>query len=106
MIGFNSSGKVRVWLNENFSKNLANADGQIFEARRQQPRSVAEAVMIDQLFDIVEKHIQGGLYPQPLKAAYTANPPNTFADAFNIIKSFIATSSIQVPGRVSAISIQ
>jgi hypothetical protein len=41
MIGFNTSGKVRVWLNENFSKNLAETGSQIFNARRNQPRSIA-----------------------------------------------------------------
>jgi hypothetical protein len=60
--------------------------------------------MVSQLFDVVEKHIQGGQYPQQFKAAYTANPPTTFVDALNFVKSFIATSNIQLPGRVSIIS--
>jgi hypothetical protein len=62
--------------------------------------------MISQLFEIVERHIQGGLYPQQLKSAYAANPPSTFVDALNLIKGFTANSNIQVPGRVSVISSQ
>jgi hypothetical protein len=106
MIGFNQNGKVKVWLNTNFSTNLAESDSQIFEARRQQAPSAGEASMIDQLFSVVEQHIQGGRYPQRFSEEYNAARPTTFNQALEFVKGFTSVSGIQVPGRISAISSQ
>lgn len=104
MIGFNQDGKVRVWLNTNFSTNLSEADSQIFESRRQKPAGIGEAAMIDQLFSVVEQHVQGGRYSEQFRAQYSTSPPSTFDEALAFVKRFTSQSGIQVPGRISVTS--
>ena len=62
--------------------------------------------MINQLFSIVEQHIQGSKYPQQFSVEYNSAPPNTFDEALNFVKRFTSQSGIQVPGRISAINSQ
>jgi hypothetical protein len=53
MIGFNESGKVKVWLSSNFAKNTPDSDVNF----KQQDVRLSEKSMVSQVLDIVKEHL-------------------------------------------------
>jgi hypothetical protein len=46
MIGFTPANKVKVWLNENYSRNMPDSDSQIFRERRRTNEVNANKLML------------------------------------------------------------
>lgn len=106
MIGFNSAGRTKVWLNENFGKNLPDYDLQTFQRRRQQNQALAEANMINSIYEIVQGHNEEGRFPESFRNAFTGTNLTNFTDAVNFVRNYAASNGIQLPDRISLGGIQ
>jgi hypothetical protein len=105
MIGFTPEGKVRVWLNENFAKNLPDHIQKVqhrYDEHAYTPHN--DTVLLDQIYDVVEEHIVTNKYPEKFRNMYTQNPPNSFAEAISLVRSYTHNFHANMPQAVSSVA--
>ena len=102
LVCFNDEGQVKVWLNENLSKNEAstNARSSEFEPASNEDYSLAKRrsrACVEKLLKIVEVSSQQG-YPRAFEEE-TRNL-STFFEISNFVDYFCEKSSIHIPDRI------
>lgn len=58
MIGWTPKGIVKVWLNENFSRNSPDVDSEVFASRRKSTEVGSKQAMLDGLLESIDSHVQ------------------------------------------------
>jgi len=105
MIGFTPEGHVRVWLNENYARNVPDLQS-VTASKLGGVQPQKGIVLIDQVYDLVERRLVGGSFPQTFKQVYSQNPPKSFDEALTIIQNYAATHNLAIPSAVSPLRIQ
>lgn len=98
MIGF-SKGKVKVWLNENYARNLPDPEHDAMLVKRQGELR-PESKFVNDIVDAVEDHTEGGHYPTEFRQRYEQVSPHTFGDAINFVKGYAQGHSIPIPSKL------
>jgi hypothetical protein len=89
MIGFTPENKVKVWLNENYSRNVPDASSQIFRERRKSNDFNANKLMMAQIFECVEAHDDEGYHAFRTQYRYI----NAFNEAIDLIRYHLENAS-------------
>lgn len=88
MVGVTEDGRVKVWLNENFAKNLPDNDVKDLHH--------SQTIMIDEILEMVEEHVQGG-YPHKFKDQLKQTPPNNFQEALELLNAYVTRERVRMP---------
>jgi hypothetical protein len=100
MIAITRGGRVKVWLNENFSRNLPDPENDVRLSRRQGEKR-PEWKFIREVLDTIEDHVESGHYPSDFKEGFEAAAPHSFSDALQFMRNYASSHSIPIPNRVS-----
>lgn len=93
MIGFNNNGEVRVWLNENFAKNVPDSFSIQSMLMKGDPRGAKrpDTMMIDQLYETIRERISSKRYSNGFDEAYQQSHPISFEDAIALSETNLGT---------------
>lgn len=96
MIGFNSNGQVKVWLNNNFAKNTP--DSELNPPRYEENTYHASGInsergMLNQIVDVVQQHVNQVEFKEFLNTFYTVSP-STFTEALNLLNQYKLSKGI------------
>lgn len=112
MIGFNSQGQAKVWVNEDFAQNHPSAPRRRLHSTRpdareflegrygnQQPVSVDEADMVRDVINTVQNYSEQGRFQEPFASRINQNGLS-FNDARRLTHEAISQSREPVPNRI------